>query len=348
MSRMSIVQSFFQGKSVLITGASSGIGEELAWQLGQAGAQLTLAARRQDRLEAIAQKIAGTWNPLPVSVECDVTRDGDLERAVAEAVRNWNKLDVVFANVALGVAAPLKKLTVNDYRRQFETNVFGVLRTIYAALPELEKSRENLAIVSSVSGWVSTPGASPYSMGKFALCARSPTPSARSCAARGVRSGDQPGLRRERHSPHRQSRKISLRREGSRSRMAQLSTPKRCARLCAPWPAASARRLFPSTAKFSSPSSASSPGEPRHHLAHDHHPLERRRQPVAVAAAPSCSVHLGLLLALPVLEGNCYAVDYGCIRHANPLFGRALERARAAESGRVWSEQYPELGFMDW
>src|SRR5271154_3020463 len=167
--RMSIVQSFFRGKSVLITGASSGIGEELAWQLGQAGAQLTLAARRKDRLAAIAQKIAGAGNPLPVSVECDVTRDGDLECAVAEAVRNWNKLDVVFANAGFGVAAPLKKLTVNDYRRQFETNVFGVLRTIYAALPELEKSRGNLAIVGSVSGWFSAPRSSPYSMSKFAL-----------------------------------------------------------------------------------------------------------------------------------------------------------------------------------
>lgn len=166
---MSFAQEFFRGKSVLITGASSGIGEELAWQLGQCGAQLTLAARRKDRLEAIAQNIAGTGNPPPISVECDVTRDGDLERAVAEAVRNWNKLDVVFANAGFGVAAPLKKLTVNDYRRQFETNVFGVLRTIYAALPELEKTRGNLAIVSSVSGWVSTPGASPYSMSKFAL-----------------------------------------------------------------------------------------------------------------------------------------------------------------------------------
>jgi short-subunit dehydrogenase len=166
---MSIVQSFFRGKSVLITGASSGIGEELAWQLGQAGAQLTLAARRKDRLEAVAQKIASTGNPPPVIAECDVTRDGDLERAVSDAVRQWHKLDVVFANAGFGVAAPLRKLTVNDYRRQFETNVFGVLRTIYAALPELEKTRGNLAIVSSVSGWVSTPGASPYSMSKFAL-----------------------------------------------------------------------------------------------------------------------------------------------------------------------------------
>jgi short-subunit dehydrogenase len=170
MSRMSFAQQFFRGKSVLVTGASSGIGEELAWQLAQAGAQLTLAARRKDRLEGLAQKIAALGDPArAVTVECDVTRDGDLERAVAEAVRAHGKLDVAIANAGFGVIAPLKKLTLEDYRRQLETNVFGVLRTIYAALPELEKTRGNLAIVGSVSGWVSTPGGSPYSMSKFAL-----------------------------------------------------------------------------------------------------------------------------------------------------------------------------------
>ena len=161
--------AFFRDKSVLITGASSGIGAELAWQLAQAGARLTLAARRTDRLATLAQKIVDAGKPRPVVAECDVTRDGDLERAVADATRAFGKLDVVFANAGFGVVAPLKKLTVEDYRRQFETNVFGVLRTIYAALPELEKSKGNLAIIGSVSGWVATPGASPYSMSKFAL-----------------------------------------------------------------------------------------------------------------------------------------------------------------------------------
>jgi NAD(P)-dependent dehydrogenase (short-subunit alcohol dehydrogenase family) len=167
---MSNVQSFFRGKSVLITGASSGIGEELALQLAQGGAQLTLAARRKERLETLAAKIAALGGASrPIIVECDVTRDGDLERAVADAVRAFGKLDVVFANAGFGVVAPLEKLAIEDYRRQFETNVFGVLRTIYASLPELKKSRGNLAIVGSVSGWVSTAGASPYSMSKFAL-----------------------------------------------------------------------------------------------------------------------------------------------------------------------------------
>jgi len=159
----------FQDKAVFITGASSGIGEELARQLGLAGAKLTLAARRREQLEDVAQGIAATGAARPLVVECDVTRDGDLERAVAESVRQWGKLDVVFANAGFGVIGALKTLSLEDYRRQFETNVFGVLRTVYAALPEIEKTKGNLAIISSVSGWVATPGASPYCMSKFAL-----------------------------------------------------------------------------------------------------------------------------------------------------------------------------------
>ncbi len=161
--------NFFRDKAVLITGASSGIGEELAWQLSQAGAKLTLAARRAELLQALAERIAAAQKPKPLVVACDVTRDGDLERAVAESVRHWGKLDVAIANAGFGVVGPLRKLSLDDYRRQFETNVFGVLRTIYAALPEIEKTRGNIAIMGSIAGWGATPGASPYSMSKFAL-----------------------------------------------------------------------------------------------------------------------------------------------------------------------------------
>jgi len=160
---------FFRDKVVLITGASSGIGEELALQLASSGAKLTLAARRKEQLEALAEKIAMLSHAKPLVAPCDVSRDGDLELAVAETVRRHGRLDVVFANAGFGVVGPLHKLSVADYRRQFETNVFGVLRTIYAALPEIEKSRGNLALIGSVSGWVATPGASPYSMSKFAV-----------------------------------------------------------------------------------------------------------------------------------------------------------------------------------
>jgi short-subunit dehydrogenase len=160
---------FFKDKVVLVTGASSGIGEEMARQLGRSGAKLTLAARRKERLENLARTIAESGGVPPLIVECDVTRDGDLERAIAETTRKWGKLDVAIANAGFGVSGPLKKLSLKDYQRQFETNVFGVLRTIYAALPELEKSRGNLAIIGSVAGWISSAGASPYSMSKFAV-----------------------------------------------------------------------------------------------------------------------------------------------------------------------------------
>jgi short-subunit dehydrogenase len=160
---------FFEQKAVLITGASSGIGEELAWQLGRAGARLTLAARRTDLLDALAQRLVAAGTPPPLVVRCDVTRDEDLERAVAESVRQWGKLDVVFANAGFGVVGALRDLSVEDYRRQFETNVFGVLRTIKAAMPEIEKARGNVVLVGSVAGWVSTPNGSPYSISKFAV-----------------------------------------------------------------------------------------------------------------------------------------------------------------------------------
>ena len=183
---MDRTQSFFRDKSVLVTGASSGIGEELAWQLGQAGAKLTLAARRREQLEKVAERIAEAGGPKPLVMECDVTRDGDLERAVADSVRQWGKLDVVFANAGFGVIGAVKKLSLADHRRQFETNVFGVLRTLYAALPEIEKTKGNVAIISSVSGWVATPGASPYCMSKFALraLANSITPELRLAGVR--------------------------------------------------------------------------------------------------------------------------------------------------------------------
>lgn len=138
-------------------------------QLAQAGAVLTLAARRKNQLEIVAERLAAVGKVRPAVVECDVTRDGDLERAVAEAVGKWGKLDITIANAGFGVVGALKKLSLEDYRRQFETNIFGVLRTIYAALPEIEKTQGHLVIISSVSGWASTPGASAYSMSKFAL-----------------------------------------------------------------------------------------------------------------------------------------------------------------------------------
>lgn len=171
-------QRYFRNKSVLITGASSGIGRSLALQLGAAGALLTLTARRADLLATLADELVSIGAARPVISVGDVTHDGDPERAVIEAVSAYSKLDVVFANAGFGVVGFFDRLEVADYRRQFETNVFGVLRTLKACRTEIGRQGGNLVILGSVAGYCATPGNSPYSMSKFALraLARSITP----------------------------------------------------------------------------------------------------------------------------------------------------------------------------
>ncbi|HEV8474046.1 MAG TPA: SDR family NAD(P)-dependent oxidoreductase, partial [Methylomirabilota bacterium] len=160
--------SRFRGQVVLVTGASSGIGEALAREFARAGASLVLAARRVDRLQRLATELTAAGAATRV-VPCDVTRDGDVERAVAAARESFGRLDVAVANAGFGVVGPVARLTLDDYRRQFETNVFGVLRTIYAALPEVRRARGSLVVIGSVSGHIATPGSSPYAMSKFAV-----------------------------------------------------------------------------------------------------------------------------------------------------------------------------------
>ena len=157
-----------KGDVVLITGASSGIGAALALEWARRGARVALAARRIEKLEGLAREIEGQGGEA-LGLACDVTKDGDPARAVAEVVARWGRLDVVVANAGFGVAGRLEKLSVEDYRRQFETNFFGLLATAKAALPELKRSRGRLALVGSVSGLIGTPATSAYSASKFAV-----------------------------------------------------------------------------------------------------------------------------------------------------------------------------------
>jgi short-subunit dehydrogenase len=160
--------SRFAGRVALITGASAGIGAALARELARQGADVVLLARRQDRLTALAAEIERRGRRALV-VAADVTVDGDLERAVDAARTAFGKLDVVVANAGFGVVGPIERLTLDDYRRQFETNVFGVLRTVRAALDALKTTRGRLAIIGSVASYIASPGGSPYAMSKFAV-----------------------------------------------------------------------------------------------------------------------------------------------------------------------------------
>ncbi len=151
---------------VLITGASAGIGEALAREFVARGWRAVLVARRVERIAALAREL-GEGRCL--AVPGDVTVDGDMEAAVARAKERYGRLDAVVANAGFGVNGAVTALRVDDYRRQFDTNVLGVVRTANAAIPSLTDTRGVFAAVGSVSGYLATPGTVPYAMSKFAV-----------------------------------------------------------------------------------------------------------------------------------------------------------------------------------
>ena len=152
---------------VFITGASSGIGEALAREHHRRGDRVVVLARRVERLHALATELGGPARCLPLAG--DVTSRADLDAAVAQAEREFGRVDVVYANAGFGVDGRFEDLSVDDVRRQFETNVFGVLHTAWASLEALTRTRGVFAVVGSVAGFFAGPGSFAYSMSKFAV-----------------------------------------------------------------------------------------------------------------------------------------------------------------------------------
>jgi short-subunit dehydrogenase len=157
-----------RGKRALVTGASSGIGRALAAELARRGMDVALLARRRDRLAAVAAEVESLGRR-GVALPCDV-RDPDAVRAAVDAAAAaLGGLDVAVANAGFGVTGRVDALSAQDFRRQLDTNLFGVLHTVHATLPHLVRSRGRLVLMGSVSGHVSFPGSAPYSMSKFAV-----------------------------------------------------------------------------------------------------------------------------------------------------------------------------------
>lgn len=127
-----------------------------------------LLARRGDRLRSLCEDLNQKGSQA-LYAEADVTQPADLENAVSQCLKAFKKLDIVIANAGFGVAGEVSSLSIQDYRRQFETNVFGVLNTVYATEKALQESRGQLVLVGSVAGFVPLPGNSAYTMSKFSI-----------------------------------------------------------------------------------------------------------------------------------------------------------------------------------
>ena len=154
-------------KVIVITGASSGLGEAAARHLARAGAKLVLGARRIDRLHALA---ADLGLPQQAAVETDVTRAEQVRRLVDGAVQWHGRIDVLINNAGLMPHSLLEHGRVDDWDRMIDVNLKGVLYGIAAALPHMQARRSGHIInVSSVAGHKVRPGSAVYAATKTAV-----------------------------------------------------------------------------------------------------------------------------------------------------------------------------------
>jgi short-subunit dehydrogenase len=155
-------------QTVLITGASSGIGAGLAREFARRGWCVALVARRLEKLEVLAAEVRASGGKVSVH-RGDVTVEGSLSEVIGELARLGSTPSIVVANAGFGVVGNAARLTIADYQRQFDTNVFGVLRTLHETLPALQRTQGRFVIMGSVAGHLSAAGSSAYTMSKFAV-----------------------------------------------------------------------------------------------------------------------------------------------------------------------------------
>ena len=148
-----------ENKVVIITGASSGIGEETARVLAENGAKVVLSARREDKLKKLADEIGENVAYLA----SDVTSLEDMQAVVALAKEKFGKIDIVFANTGIMPAGNMSELKVKDWNNMVEINIKGVLNVMAAVLPEFTAQKYGHVIAtSSRAGLMSVPGNAVY------------------------------------------------------------------------------------------------------------------------------------------------------------------------------------------
>jgi NAD(P)-dependent dehydrogenase (short-subunit alcohol dehydrogenase family) len=157
-----------RGDVVWITGGGTGIGLALALVYARRGARVAVSGRRLDRLAGAVEAIAEAGGE-GMAVACDVTDEASVGAAVASVLERWGRLDVAVANAGFAVAGRVDALADADWRRQFETNVFGLVHTVRHALPALTTTGGRMVLVGSVAGFVFAPKNGAYNASKAAV-----------------------------------------------------------------------------------------------------------------------------------------------------------------------------------
>jgi NADP-dependent 3-hydroxy acid dehydrogenase YdfG len=160
-------------KVVVITGASSGLGEATARLLSAQGAMVVLGARRADRLQSLAKELTANGGKA-VAITTDVIRREEVKALVDAAVATYGRVDVMLNNAGLMPQAPLERLKIDEWDRMIDVNIKGVLYGIAAVLPYMKQQKSgHIVNVSSVAGHKVGPGFAVYAATKHAVRALS-------------------------------------------------------------------------------------------------------------------------------------------------------------------------------
>ncbi|SMO39302.1 SDR family oxidoreductase [Melghirimyces algeriensis] len=163
-----------RGKTAVITGASSGIGEATAFHLAKEGAQVVLVARRKDRLNELAEKIRTETDAQVLPIPADVTKREEVEAVIRQTEKELGAVDILVNNAGVMLLSFLEKGKVEEWERMVDVNIKGVLFGVYAVLPGMMKRGSgHIVNVSSVAGHEVFPSSSVYSATKYAVRALS-------------------------------------------------------------------------------------------------------------------------------------------------------------------------------
>lgn len=159
----------FLNRVVIITGASSGIGEALAYEFASLGAKLVLAARNRDTLELVAKKARQLGSPEAIIVQTDVTDEISCRKLIDEAVKAFQQIDILINNAGISMRAIFEEVDLSVLKKLMDVNFWGTVYCTKYALPWLLKSEGSLVGVISVAGHIGLPGRTGYSASKFAV-----------------------------------------------------------------------------------------------------------------------------------------------------------------------------------
>jgi NADP-dependent 3-hydroxy acid dehydrogenase YdfG len=163
------MESNIKGKVVVITGASSGMGEAAAKHLAALGATVVLGARRADRIEKLAKKIKENGGQA-LAIAMDVTQRDQVKRLIDSAVEQFGRVDVILNNAGVMPLSPMDRLNVEEWDMMIDVNIKGVLNGIAAVLPYMKEQKSGQIInTSSVAGHKVFNGSAVYSATKYAV-----------------------------------------------------------------------------------------------------------------------------------------------------------------------------------